>query len=48
VMKHVGEAVRDYGLTSVSTTPVVAIGIATWGCVQNQHDLISPDVSYVL
>lgn len=45
VMKHVGEAVRDYGLTSASSTPVVAIGIATWGVVQNRHDLISKDAN---
>ncbi|XP_033724836.1 transient receptor potential cation channel subfamily M member-like 2 isoform X2 [Pecten maximus] len=43
VMKHVGESVRDYGLTSVSSTPVVAIGIATWGVIQNKQELISKD-----
>ena len=39
VMKHVGEAVRDYRLTTSSTDPVVAIGIATWGCIKNKEDL---------
>ncbi|XP_021362499.1 transient receptor potential cation channel subfamily M member 2-like isoform X2 [Mizuhopecten yessoensis] len=43
VMKHVGEAVRDYGLTSVSSTPVVAIGVATWGVIQNKQELVSKD-----
>ncbi|KAK7482390.1 hypothetical protein BaRGS_00026409, partial [Batillaria attramentaria] len=38
VMKHVGEAVRDYGLTADGR--VTAIGIAPWGCVQNKEVLI--------
>ncbi|KAH9505775.1 Transient receptor putative cation channel sub M member 2 [Bulinus truncatus] len=38
VMKHVGEAVRDFGLTSQGR--VTTIGIATWGCVQNKEYLI--------
>ncbi|XP_063423231.1 transient receptor potential cation channel subfamily M member-like 2 isoform X2 [Mytilus trossulus] len=43
VMKHVGEAVRDYGLTSTTGAPVVAIGVATWGCIHKKKDLISQD-----
>ncbi|XP_052091143.1 transient receptor potential cation channel subfamily M member-like 2 isoform X6 [Mytilus californianus] len=43
VMKHVGEAVRDYGLTSTTGAPVVAIGVATWGCIHKKKDLISRD-----
>lgn len=43
VMKIVGEAVRDYGLTAQGR--VIAIGIAPWGCVQNKESLI--DVSVV-
>ncbi|KAL5010117.1 hypothetical protein ScPMuIL_012422 [Solemya velum] len=39
VMKHVGEAVRDYGLTSTTTNRVTAIGIATWGVIQNKNKL---------
>lgn len=46
VMKHVGEAVRDYGLTSANSSPIVAIGIATWGCVQKKDELISVDVGH--
>ena len=46
VMKHVGEAVRDYGLTTTTGAPVVAIGVATWGCIHKKHDLISHDVSF--
>ena len=37
VMKHVGEAVRDYGLTADGR--VICIGIAPWGCVQNREEL---------
>ena len=37
VMKHVGEAVRDYGLTADGR--VTCIGIAPWGCVQNREEL---------
>lgn len=38
-MKHVGEAVRDYGLTAEGQ--VIAIGVAPWGCVQDKHLLES-------
>ena len=38
VMKHVGEAVRDYGLTAEGR--VVAIGVAPWGCIQNKEVLM--------
>ncbi|XP_070175133.1 transient receptor potential cation channel subfamily M member-like 2 [Littorina saxatilis] len=41
VMKHVGEAVRDYGLTAEGR--VICIGIAPWGCVQNKEVLIDPE-----
>ncbi|CAG5118818.1 unnamed protein product, partial [Candidula unifasciata] len=41
VMKHVGEAVRDFGLTSEGR--VITIGIASWGCVQSKEQLISAD-----
>ncbi|KAK3091760.1 hypothetical protein FSP39_022436 [Pinctada imbricata] len=43
VMKHVGEAVRDYELTCTDTDPLVAIGIATWGCIKNRDDLVRKD-----
>lgn len=39
VMKHVGEAVRDFGLTS--ERKVTTIGIAPWGCVQNKELLMN-------
>ena len=42
VMKIVGEAVRDFGLTSEGR--VMTLGIAPWGCVQNKERLISNDV----
>ncbi|KAK3787677.1 hypothetical protein RRG08_031907 [Elysia crispata] len=41
VMKHVGEAVRDFGLTAEGR--VMTIGIASWGSVQNKEHLIAPD-----
>ncbi|XP_059152108.1 transient receptor potential cation channel subfamily M member-like 2 isoform X2 [Physella acuta] len=41
VMKHVGEAVRDFGLTS--ERKVTTIGIAPWGCVQNKELLINKE-----
>ncbi|KAL8563213.1 hypothetical protein ACOMHN_053960 [Nucella lapillus] len=37
VMKHVGEAVRDYGLTAEGR--VICIGITPWGCVQSREVL---------
>ncbi|GFN90287.1 transient receptor potential cation channel subfamily m member 2-like, partial [Plakobranchus ocellatus] len=40
VMKHVGEAVRDFGLTAEGR--VMTIGIASWGSVQNKEHLIAP------
>lgn len=45
VMKHVGEAVRDFGLTSEGR--VMAIGIASWGCIQSKEQLISADVGHL-
>jgi len=41
VMKHVGEAVRDYTVTHGNKNQVVAIGIAPWGCVAGKETLIS-------
>ncbi|XP_060577769.1 transient receptor potential cation channel subfamily M member-like 2 isoform X4 [Ruditapes philippinarum] len=40
VMKHVGEAVKDFGVASTSKNPVISIGIAPWGCIQNKEVLI--------
>ncbi|XP_077993111.1 transient receptor potential cation channel subfamily M member-like 2 [Glandiceps talaboti] len=43
VMKHVGEAVRDYTLGSGSfgNKSIVNIGIAPWGVTHNREELIS-------
>ncbi|XP_041432693.1 transient receptor potential cation channel subfamily M member 2 isoform X2 [Xenopus laevis] len=41
VMKHVGEAIRDYSIGSIKDSEVVTIGIATWGIVHNRSSLIS-------
>ncbi|XP_034780925.2 transient receptor potential cation channel subfamily M member 2-like isoform X1 [Acipenser ruthenus] len=44
VMKHVGEAVRDYTMSSSSKDgKIVAIGIATWGIVHNRKCLVSSE-----
>ena len=43
VMKHVGKAVRDYGVDS-NVPPVTLIGIAPWGKVNNRDALIIPPV----
>ncbi|KAE8628405.1 hypothetical protein XENTR_v10007503 [Xenopus tropicalis] len=40
VMKHVGEAVRDFS-GGQHETEIVLIGIATWGIVHNRESLIS-------
>ncbi|XP_067687429.1 transient receptor potential cation channel subfamily M member-like 2 [Haliotis asinina] len=40
VMKHVGEAVRDFGLTTEAHKKVICIGVAPWGCVQDKEGLI--------
>ncbi|KAK3605983.1 hypothetical protein CHS0354_019662 [Potamilus streckersoni] len=39
VMKHVGKAIKDHGLTATNQKPVVAIGIAPWGVIQNRNAL---------
>lgn len=43
VMKHVGKAVRDYGVAR-NSTPIVCLGIAPWGQVQNREALINQKV----
>lgn len=46
VMKQVGEAVRDFTLSSSHNEgEVVTVGVATWGTVHNREDLIHPSVS---
>lgn len=45
-MKQVGEAVRDFSLSSsYNEGEVVTIGIATWGTVHNREGLVHPTVS---
>uniref|UniRef100_A0A3Q3K9A5 TRPM SLOG domain-containing protein n=1 Tax=Monopterus albus TaxID=43700 RepID=A0A3Q3K9A5_MONAL len=45
VMKHVGQAVRDYALSSSSTRgQIVAIGVATWGIIHNRNALVNSEV----
>ncbi|XP_062287944.1 transient receptor potential cation channel subfamily M member 2 isoform X1 [Scomber scombrus] len=41
VMKHVGQALRDYTLSSNSMQgQIVAIGVATWGIIHNRDVLV--------
>ncbi|ELV10344.1 Transient receptor potential cation channel subfamily M member 2 [Tupaia chinensis] len=43
VMKQVGEAVRDFSLSSrYKEGEVVTIGVATWGTIHNREGLIHP------
>ncbi|KAG6932137.1 transient receptor potential cation channel, subfamily M, member 2 [Chelydra serpentina] len=43
VMKQVGEAVRDFSMSSsCKESEIVTIGIATWGTVYNRGSLICP------
>uniref|UniRef100_A0A8D2KVZ5 Transient receptor potential cation channel subfamily M member 2 n=1 Tax=Varanus komodoensis TaxID=61221 RepID=A0A8D2KVZ5_VARKO len=44
VMKQVGEAVRDFSMSSSYKGEMVTIGIATWGTIHNRSSLISPMV----
>ncbi|XP_026074779.1 transient receptor potential cation channel subfamily M member 2-like [Carassius auratus] len=45
VMKHVGMAVRDYTLSSGLTEgQIVVIGVAPWGIIHNQKDLINSEL----
>uniref|UniRef100_A0A672HNE4 Transient receptor potential cation channel, subfamily M, member 2 n=1 Tax=Salarias fasciatus TaxID=181472 RepID=A0A672HNE4_SALFA len=43
VMKHVGQAVRDYALSSSMHSQIVAIGVATWGVIHNREALVHPE-----
>ena len=46
VMKHVGQAVKDYALSSsMQGSQIVAIGVATWGIIHNREALVHPEVS---
>jgi len=40
VMKQVGKAVRDYTIANGNKKPIVAIGIATWGCISSRDQLV--------
>ncbi|XP_077735524.1 transient receptor potential cation channel subfamily M member 2 isoform X5 [Canis aureus] len=47
VMKQVGEAVRDFTLSSsYNEGEVVTVGIATWGTVHNREGLVHPSGSF--
>lgn len=48
VMKHVGEAVKDFGVASMSKNPIISIGIAPWGCIQNKAALIEDQVKFII
>lgn len=44
-MKHVGQAVRDYALSSSLQGQIVAIGVATWGVIHNRDALVQAKVT---
>lgn len=46
VIRHVGDALKDHA--SKSRGKICTIGIAPWGIVENQEDLIGKDVSHWL
>ncbi|XP_078660979.1 transient receptor potential cation channel subfamily M member-like 2 isoform X2 [Branchiostoma floridae x Branchiostoma belcheri] len=46
VMKHVGEAVRTNAVAGRSSNKVVAIGVATWGIVHHNDELINDQGSF--
>ncbi|XP_070831670.1 transient receptor potential cation channel subfamily M member 2 isoform X2 [Chaetodon trifascialis] len=46
VMKHVGQAVRDYALSKSTEGEIVAIGVATWGIIHNRDALIHSEGSF--
>ncbi|KAK2189308.1 hypothetical protein NP493_109g03018 [Ridgeia piscesae] len=48
VMRLVGEAVHDRLVADGSKTGLVAIGIATWGCVKGKDKLFNHDVSIAI
>ena len=39
-MKDVGDTIHNFRLMSASNQNVVAIGIASWGCIQDKEMLI--------
>lgn len=43
VIRHVGDALKDHA--SNSRGKICTIGIAPWGIVENQEDLVGKDVS---
>ncbi|XP_045910552.1 transient receptor potential cation channel subfamily M member 2 isoform X2 [Micropterus dolomieu] len=43
VMKHVGQAVRDYALSSSMQGQIVAIGVPTWGVIHNRDALVNSE-----
>ena len=47
VMKQVGDAVHDNLVAHGSKAGLVAIGIATWGCVKGKELLVKDGVSNV-
>lgn len=48
VMKHVGQAVRDYAMSSSMQSKIVTIGVATWGIIHNRKALVHPEVGQTL
>ncbi|XP_014869423.1 PREDICTED: transient receptor potential cation channel subfamily M member 2-like, partial [Poecilia mexicana] len=43
VMRHVGQAVREYALSNTRRQKIVAIGVAPWGVIHNKAALVHDD-----
>lgn len=49
VMRYVGEAVADYQQSfRKELSPIVCLGIATWGTLDNKKCMIGPEVSAII
>ncbi len=47
VMKHVGEAVRDYQVAHGNKKQIAAIAIAPWGAVNNKECLVNDNCKVI-
>uniref|UniRef100_A0A3B3VMV6 Transient receptor potential cation channel, subfamily M, member 2 n=1 Tax=Poecilia latipinna TaxID=48699 RepID=A0A3B3VMV6_9TELE len=43
VMRHVGQAVRDYALSNTKQREIVAIGVAPWRVIHNRDKLVNEE-----
>uniref|UniRef100_A0A3P9PMV4 TRPM SLOG domain-containing protein n=1 Tax=Poecilia reticulata TaxID=8081 RepID=A0A3P9PMV4_POERE len=45
VMRHVGQAVKDFALSNTKQKEIAAIGVAPWGAIHNREKLVNEEVS---